>query len=1180
MASVDISFTLSFIILLILSVSAQSIFEARNSVTALQKYETDGLSSPALRPHPLRSDELDLLDTVLLASVDGRFHGLNRTTGRLVWTMEAPSSHPMNLQDLVRTEHTGLRGGTAAVDVDSQEGHHLPFETYIIEPQSGNIFLNPADAKRDDPLQRLPFSMSQLVDMSPFRFDDQRTFVGKKRTSLISLDLRSGEVLEILDPEQCSWGDERHGASRRNVLSKEEELLEELEDPIDRTIVHIGRTDYHVSVFSRGRIIQNLTYSAYGPNNMDKDVQYLWHRTPDNRYHQPTPDGNLIMFKTDEKDPLRYMMKFKRPIVAVFDAVTFSDRSDPLLLLQPTPSLQDLYPSQRKEVSDLSLNGEVTYVGRIGNSLYALSHQTYPHVLFSQFPSQRTIESDATYNYLYDTDEFGEPLEGCTTLDCLVGAHYTETASPSRLSRLIASVASIPAPSVSILKEIQRNPPSPEMTHDQHHEVKVNIPEPSIIATSSSPPVAGATPRKSTIPMYTLDPPQSAVKFWTIGSDSKNPLLGGLVGLLLMAWMIAKWVSGHWGNKKQLSEIADRDMGFEPVVLPPLKVEHRSAETPSDETTPTHPRDLSIDTELKPLPPVPPPETLVEPPPSPGADRRSSEETPDGDGDGADTEKEAAGEGGNGAKRGKGKPLRRKRGKGGGGGGSRKVTIMDPLGKEDGETSRVVFTHALAQPAANASAVRAASSLVVSDTVLGYGSHGTMVFQGTFQGRAVAVKRLLQDFVTLASREVTLLQESDDHPNVIRYYFKENRDNFLYIALELCPASLADIVERPHLHSDISGSFDPKRALSQVTMGLKHLHSLKIVHRDIKPQNILVSGVGSSGHHRMLISDFGLCRKLESDQTSFLPTVHSGGGGMAAGTVGWRAPEILKGEVKLDESTLDMSSGGTPNSSVGGTGSVDGSTGRAGSYSQNRLTKGVDVFALGCLFYYTLTGGEHPYGERFEREVNILKDVKSLDRLLPLGEEGTEAEDLITMMLAPEPKSRPDTTACLIHPFFWSPARRLGFLQDASDRFEIMGRDPPEPQLVALETNARDVVGTDWHKKLDRVFDENLGKFRKYDGKSVQDLMRALRNKVGSAESTVVCWLDGGLTGTPHQYQKHHYQDLPDNVKRSLGVLPEGFLSYFTRRFPRFFLHVYDVVCNDSLLRQDPMFRTYFELAE
>ncbi|KZV99075.1 kinase-like protein, partial [Exidia glandulosa HHB12029] len=394
----------------------------------------------------------------------------------------------------------------------------------------------------------------------------------------------------------------------------------------------------------------------------------------------------------------------------------------------------------------------------------------------------------------------------------------------------------------------------------------------------------------------------------------------------------------------------------------------------------------------------------------------------------------------------------------------------------------------------------------------GFGSHGTIVYQGAFQGRAVAVKRLLGDFVTLATREVQLLQESDDHPNVIRYFYKEQRDNFLYIALELCPASLADVVERPDVFRDISIAFDPKKALSQVTAGLRHLHSLKIVHRDIKPQNILVSHA-KNGVRRMLISDFGLCKKLDSDQTSFMPTMH---GAMAAGTVGWRAPEILRGD---------------------------------------RLTKSVDVFALGCLFYYTLTNGDHPYGDRFNRERNIMKNEFRLDELERLGEEGVEAMDLISKMLDPEPKARPDTLAILLHPFFWTPGRRLNFLQDASDRFEIMCRAPREQPLIVLETGAYDVVGADWHSRLDRIFIENLGKFRKYDGKAVQDLLRALRNK------------------------KHHYQDLPDHVKRHVGSMPDGFLAYFTRRFPALFLHVHTVV-SDTGLDREPMFRSYFELAE
>lgn len=467
----------------------------------------------------------------------------------------------------------------------------------------------------------------------------------------------------------------------------------------------------------------------------------------------------------------------------------------------------------------------------------------------------------------------------------------------------------------------------------------------------------------------------------------------------------------------------------------------------------------------------------------------------------------------------------------------------------------------------------------------GFGSHGTVVYQGSLQGRAVAVKRLLQDFVTLASREVSILQESDDHPNVIRYYYQEAYANFLYIALELCPASLADVIESPDQFREISNSFDPKRALRQITSGLRHLHSLKIVHRDIKPQNILISAPkagasGKDGGRRMLISDFGLCKKLEMDQTSFLPTAH---GAMAAGTVGWRAPEILRGEVKLDDSMSDDHS----QSSRGSVGTaVNGST----SGKPTRLTKSVDIFALGCLFYYVLTNGSHPFGDRFEREINILKNTKFLDGLEQFGEEGSEAVDLITKMLDPEAHNRyayyvyclafvadaprPDTTSCLLHPFFWNPGRRLNFLQDASDRFEIMCRDPRDQNLIVLETGAFDVVGHDWHARLDKVFIENLGKYRKYDGKSVQDLLRALRNKVGknSLRISFCEWLTCIL-------QKHHYQDLPDNVKRHLGPMPDGFLSYFTRRFPRLFMHVHDVISNTPLCHES-MFKTYFELVD
>jgi len=264
---------------------------------------------------------------------------------------------------------------------------------------------------------------------------------------------------------------------------------------------------------------------------------------------------------------------------------------------------------------------------------------------------------------------------------------------------------------------------------------------------------------------------------------------------------------------------------------------------------------------------------------------------------------------------------------------------------------------------------------------LGYGSHGTVVYEGSFLGRAVAVKRLVRDHVALVESEVSLLKDADDHPNIIRYFYQAVDEYFLYIALALCPASLADIIEQPDQFYEIADSFNPKRAVREITSGLKYLHSLDIVHRDIKPQNILVSSVkqGESSGHRMLISDFGLCRKLETCRASYSPTVSCAIGG---GTLGWRAPEILRRETRATTSN------------------------NVWTMIEIQLTKSVDIFSLGCLYYYCLTSGEHPFGDHYEREVNILRDQMSLQGLGWLSKDDPEAVYLITAMLAPEAAER------------------------------------------------------------------------------------------------------------------------------------------------------------------------------
>ena len=90
-----------------------------------------------------------------------------------------------------------------------------------------------------------------------------------------------------------------------------------------------------------------------------------------------------------------------------------------------------------------------------------------------------------------------------------------------------------------------------------------------------------------------------------------------------------------------------------------------------------------------------------------------------------------------------------------------------------------------------------------------------------------------------------------------------------------------------------------------------------------------------------------------------------------------------------------------------------------------------------------------------------------------------------------------------MHPYFWSPERRLLFLIDSSDRFEKekdMEKDPKykSPFIPILERDGKNIVRGDWLKRLDRSFHEEVigNKRRGYDGEKVLDLLRVIRNKV------------------------------------------------------------------------------------
>ncbi|KAG5520068.1 hypothetical protein PMAC_001144 [Pneumocystis sp. 'macacae'] len=378
------------------------------------------------------------------------------------------------------------------------------------------------------------------------------------------------------------------------------------------------------------------------------------------------------------------------------------------------------------------------------------------------------------------------------------------------------------------------------------------------------------------------------------------------------------------------------------------------------------------------------------------------------------------------------------------------------------------------------------NSLEITNKILGYGSHGTIVYEGSFEGRKVAVKRMLLEFYEIAFREITLLQESDGHPNVIRYYCKQKSDKFLYIALELCCASLYDIIERSSEFSWLSKLTNVSNILYQIALGIQYLHSLKIVHRDIKPQNILLVPLHLESDNnkdakqldniRIVISDFGLCKKLELDQSSFKMTTSQ-----LSGTIGWRAPELFYEKCDIDNRFQKNISHFQAKS--------------VNFFRNHKVGRAIDIFSMGCVFYYVLTKGMHPFGEYYLREGNIVKGTANYSHLDFLGNESFLAKDLISKMLSLDPSMRPDANFVVKHPYFWSSEKKLSFLIDTSDRFETERHQSSSELLYFLEKDVLNIIGRNWQKKINKHILENSGKFRKYDGTKLLDLLRILRNK-------------------------------------------------------------------------------------
>lgn len=97
-------------------------------------------------------------------------------------------------------------------------------------------------------------------------------------------------------------------------------------------------------------------------------------------------------------------------------------------------------------------------------------------------------------------------------------------------------------------------------------------------------------------------------------------------------------------------------------------------------------------------------------------------------------------------------------------------------------------------------------------------------------------------------------------------------------------------------------------------------------------------------------------------------------------------------------------------------------------------SKSIDIFSLGCVFYYVLTKGKHPYGEQISRQSRIFEDRPNLDDLK--NEDNLLQFNLVEKMLSHKSKDRPLIDTVLKHPFFWKESKQLQFFLCVSDRID------------------------------------------------------------------------------------------------------------------------------------------------
>ncbi|XP_057374316.1 serine/threonine-protein phosphatase 6 regulatory ankyrin repeat subunit A-like isoform X2 [Daphnia carinata] len=223
--------------------------------------------------------------------------------------------------------------------------------------------------------------------------------------------------------------------------------------------------------------------------------------------------------------------------------------------------------------------------------------------------------------------------------------------------------------------------------------------------------------------------------------------------------------------------------------------------------------------------------------------------------------------------------------------------------------------------------------------LLGTGFY-SKVYRGTYKNQSIAVKRILKSRVEQHPNKLKILQELR-HPNFVKLLHFANDGDFNYFALELCNASLNQVFLNQDDPRKYKGPALPKPidVFLQLACGLQYIHALKVIHGNIKPENIFISVKPTDRDEEVTIkwADFGLSREVGERGTMTMSGIK--------GTLLWFSPEVMEimgTNLRIEESEGSIKS---------------------------------DVYAEGLVFGYILLKGRHIYGEDdFAIAANILQN--------------------------------------------------------------------------------------------------------------------------------------------------------------------------------------------------------------